>query len=89
MRAAQQGDRLAWGLAAGCLLTRPPQLGLYRLALNTSRPSVLLQAGVALLGLLSVSVIAVTWWLRNHQDLAIRLAGQSRRGPPPRVTAVS
>lgn len=89
MRAAQQGDRLAWGLAAGCLLTRPPQLGLYRLALNTSRPSVLLQAGVALLGLLSVSVIAVTWWLRNHQDLAIRHAGQSRRGPPPRLTAVS
>ena len=81
VRAAQQGDRLAWGLAGGCLLTLPLQLGLYWLVLNTSRPSVLLQGGVALLGLLSVSLIAVTLWLRNHQDLEIRHAGQSRRDP--------
>lgn len=81
VRAAQQGDRLAWGLAAGCLLTLPLQLGLYWLVLSTSRPSVLLQSGMALLGLLSVLLIAVTLWLRNHQDLAIRDAGQSRRDP--------
>ena len=81
VRAAQQGDRLAWGLAGGCLLTLPLQLGLYWLALNTSRPSVALQAAVALLGLLSASVIAVTLWLRNHQDLQIRHAGHSRRDP--------
>ncbi|MDI1338347.1 hypothetical protein [Polaromonas sp.] len=38
------GDGLAWGLAAGCLLTL--QLGLYWLALDTGRPSVLLQTGM-------------------------------------------
>ncbi|MEO8020626.1 diguanylate cyclase [Polaromonas sp.] len=81
VRATQQGDRLAWGLAAGCLLTLPMELGLYRIALNASRPSVLLQAGVALLGLLSIAVIAVVLWLRNHQDLQIRHDRRSRRDP--------
>lgn len=81
VRATQQGDRLAWGLAAGCLLTLPLQLGLYGMALNASRPSVLLQAGVALLGLLSISVIGVVLWLRNHQDLQIRHDRRSHRDP--------
>lgn len=81
VRATQQGDRLAWGLAAGCLLTLPLQLGLYRMALYASRPSLLLQSGVALLGLLSVSVIGVVLWLRNHQDLQIRHDRRSRRDP--------
>ncbi|MBA4328487.1 MAG: hypothetical protein C0428_09695 [Polaromonas sp.] len=81
VRATQQGDRLAWGLAAGCLLTLPLQWGLYWLALNTTRPSLLIQAVVALLGLLSVGAIAVTLWLRNHQDLQIRHQTHSRRDP--------
>ncbi|RYF40909.1 MAG: GGDEF domain-containing protein, partial [Comamonadaceae bacterium] len=81
VRATQQGDRLAWGLAAGCLLTLPLQCGLYWLALNTARPSLLIQTAVALLGLLSVVAIAVTLWLRNHQDLQIRHHNRSRRDP--------
>lgn len=81
VRATQQGDRLAWGLAAGCLLTLPLQWGLYWLALNTTRPSLAIQAVVALLGLLSVAAIAVTLWLRNHQDLQIRHQAHSRRDP--------
>lgn len=81
VRATQQGDRLAWGLAAGCLLTLPMELGLYRMALNPSRPPILLQAGVALLGLLSIAVIAVVLWLRNHQDLQIRHDRRSHRDP--------
>jgi GGDEF domain-containing protein len=80
-RAAQHGDRLAWGLAAGCLLTLPLQLGLYWVALNPARPALALQAGVALLGLLSTSVIAVILWLRNHQDLQIRHDRRARRDP--------
>jgi len=81
VRATQQGDRLAWGLAAGCLLTLPLQLGLYRMALYSVRPSLWLQSGVALLGLLSVSVIGVVLWLRNHQDLQIRHDRRSHRDP--------
>jgi GGDEF domain-containing protein len=80
-RAALLGDRLAWGLAAGCLLTLPLQLGLYWLALNIGRPSVALQAGVAMLGLLSVSVTAVILWMRNRQDLQIRHDRHARRDP--------
>jgi len=81
VRATQQGDRLAWGLAAGCVLTLPLQLGLYWLALNTTRPSLVIQAVVALLGLLSIAAIAVTLWLRNHQDMQIRNHSHSRRDP--------
>lgn len=81
VRATQQGDRLAWGLAVGCLLTLPLQLGLYRMALYPNRPSLLFQSGVALLGLLSVSVIGVVLWLRNHQDLQIRHDRRSHRDP--------
>ena len=46
VRATQLGDKLAWGLAVGCLFTLPAQIGLYSLALNTTRPSVALQAAV-------------------------------------------
>jgi GGDEF domain-containing protein len=81
VRATQQGDRLAWGLAAGCLLTLPLQWGLYWLALNTTRPGLAIQAAVALLGLLSITAIAVTLWLRNHQDLQIRHHARCRRDP--------
>jgi GGDEF domain-containing protein len=80
-RAALQGDRLAWGLAAGCLLTLPLQFGLYWLALNVARPSTAAQAGIAVLGLLSISVTGVILWLRNRQDLEIRLDRHARRDP--------
>ncbi len=81
VRATQHGDRLAWGLATGCLLTLPLQCGLYGLAFATARPPLLPQAAVAMLGLLSVVAIAVTLWLRNHQDLQIRHHSQARRDP--------
>ncbi len=80
-RAALQGDRLAWGMAAGCLLTLPLQIGLYWLALNITRPSAALQAGVAVLGLLSMSTTAIILWLRNRQDLQIRHDRHAKRDP--------
>jgi GGDEF domain-containing protein len=81
LRAALHGDRLAWGLAAGCLLTLPLQLGLYWLTLDSSRRAVWLQAVVALLGLLSAAVIAASLWLRNRQDQLVRNHTRSRRDP--------
>lgn len=63
------------------MLSLPLQLGLYWLTLSAARPGIWLQGGLAFLGLLGVSVIALTLWLRNHQDLQIRHSGQSRRDP--------
>jgi GGDEF domain-containing protein len=81
VRATQLGDKLAWGLALGCLLTLPAQIGLYGMALNTSRPSLLLQAGVALAALLSVIITAAMLWLRNHQTRQMKQGDVSRRDP--------
>lgn len=81
VRATQLGDRMAWGLALGCLLTLPAQIGLYGLALNTSRPPLLLQAGVALAALLSVVITAAMLWLRNHQTRQMMDGEVSRRDP--------
>jgi len=81
VRATQLGDRMAWGLALGCLLTLPAQIGLYGLALNTSRPPLLLQAGVALAALLSVVITAAMLWLRNHQTRQMMDGETSRRDP--------
>ena len=81
VRATQLGDRMAWGLALGCLLTLPAQIGLYGLALNTSRPPLLLQAGVALAALLSVLITAAMLWLRNHQIRQMMQGEVSRRDP--------
>jgi GGDEF domain-containing protein len=81
VRATQLGDRLAWGLALGCLLTLPAQIGLYGMALNPTRPPLLLQAGVALAALLSVVVTASMLWLRNHQTRQMMQGEVSRRDP--------
>lgn len=81
VRATQLGDRLAWGLALGCLLTLPAQIGLYGMALNTTRPPLLLQAGVALTALLSVVITAAMLWLRNHQTRQMMQGEVSRRDP--------
>jgi GGDEF domain-containing protein len=81
VRATQLGDRLAWGLAMGCLLTLPAQIGLYGMALNTTRPPLLLQAGVALAALLSVVITAAMLWLRNHQTRQMMQGEVSRRDP--------
>ena len=81
VRATQLGDRMAWGLALGCLLTLPAQIGLYGLALNASRPLLLLQAGVALAALLSVVITAGMLWLRNHQIRQVMHGEVSRRDP--------
>ena len=81
VRATQLGDRLAWGLALGCLLTLPAQIGLYGMALNTTRPPLLLQAGVAMAALLSVVVTAAMLWLRNHQTRQMMQGEVSRRDP--------
>ncbi len=81
VRAAQLGDRLAWGLALGCLLSLPLQIGLYSLALESSRPSVLVQVGVAMAGLVSVLVTAVVLWQRNRHTQRLNEAHLSRRDP--------
>ncbi len=81
MRAARHGDRLAWGLALACVLTLPLQIGLYWRALAIGPLSLPLQAGVALLGLVSMSLIAGLLWLRNHQSRQIRRHSRSRRDP--------
>lgn len=81
VRAARQGDRLAWGLVVGSVLTLPLQGGLYWLTWDITPLPTTLQAIVALSGLLSISLIAVTLWLRNHQDLQIRNPMRSRRDP--------
>lgn len=68
VRAAQLGDRMAWGLALGCLLSLPFQLGLYALALG-NRPPLGVQFAVALFGLVAFSVVGVMLWLRNRRHL--------------------
>ena len=66
VRAAQLGDRLAWGLGLGCLLSLPAQIGLYAMALESHRPPLGVQAAVALAALLSGLVTAFVLWRRNR-----------------------
>ena len=81
VRAAQLGDRLAWGLALGCLFSLPLQIGLYGMALESVRPPLVVQVGVALAGLVSVLVTAVVLWLRNRHTQRLSEAHLSRRDP--------
>lgn len=81
VRATQLGDKLAWGLALGCLLTLPAQIGLYSLALNATRPSVALQAAVVMAALLSLVITAAMLWLRNRQTRQMTQGDISRRDP--------
>lgn len=78
-RAAQLGDRMAWGLAAAFVLTLPLQIGMYWLALGNSRPSLWAQAAIAVAGLTSLTMTAVMVWLRNRHEQQFRDNGHSRR----------
>lgn len=81
VRATQLGDRMAWGLALGCLLTLPAQIGLYGLALSPTRFSLPLQAGVAMAALLSVVITAAMLWLRNRQTRQLKHGEASGHDP--------
>lgn len=81
VRATQLGDKLAWGLAAGCLFTLPAQIGLYSLALNASRPSITLQAAIMVAALFSLVITAGMLWLRNRQTRQLAQGDVSRRDP--------
>ncbi len=85
VRAAQLGDRLAWGLAAGCALTIPMELGLYAMVLENPRPSLAFQSGVAGVGVLSFVVMAVMLGLRNRGTRRLNQAPNSARDPVTRL----
>jgi GGDEF domain-containing protein len=78
VRAAQRGDSMAWGLAAGCLLALPAQVGLYQLALADNRPPLGWQAAVAFTALASMVLTAMMIWRRSRQ---IRHLFQKRVSP--------
>ncbi len=79
VRAAQLGDRMAWGLAAGFIITLPLQLGMYWLALGSTRPPILWQLVIAMTGLASLTVTAVMVWLRNRHEQQFQNENKSRR----------
>ena len=85
VRAAQLGDRLAWGLGLACLLSLPAQIGLYALALESNRPSLGVQVAVALVALLSGLVTALVLWQRNRQTLRLSQRHLSQRDPITRL----
>jgi len=85
VRAAQSGDKLAWGLALGCALALPAQIGLYTMALGSTRLPLLMQAGVAFIGLLSMVITARMLWLRNHHARQISADDSSQRDPITRL----
>ncbi len=67
VRAAQGGDSLAWGLAAGCLIALPAQFGLYQIALASNRPALGIQAWVAFASIVSTGLTGLMIWRRNRQ----------------------
>lgn len=79
VRAAQLGDRMAWGLAAGLLVTLPLQLGMYWLALGSTRPSLIWQVIIGLTGLASLTITAVMVWLRSRHEQRFQHESKSRR----------
>ncbi len=85
VRAAQSGDRLAWGLALGCALALPTQIGLYTMALGSTRLPLLTQSAVAFVGLLSMVITARMLWLRNHHAQQISGDDSSQRDPITRL----
>lgn len=85
VRAAQSGDKLAWGLALGCALALPAQIGLYTMALGSTRLPLLMQAGVAFIGLLSMVITARMLWLRNRHARQISADDSSQRDPITRL----
>ena len=85
VRAAQSGDKLAWGLALGCALALPAEIGLYTMALGSTATPLLMQAGVAFVGLLSMVITARMLWLRNHHARQIAGDDSSQRDPITRL----
>ena len=85
VRAAQLGDKLAWGLAAGCALTLPMELGLYTMVLESTRPSLAFQAGVAGIGVLSFVVMAAMLGLRNRLTHRLGQAPTFAKDPVTRL----
>lgn len=85
VRAAQFGDKMAWGLAAGCALTMPMELGLYAMVLESQRPSLVFQAGVAAVGVLSFVVMAVMLGQRNQHTRKLKQVPTSLRDPVTRL----
>ena len=81
VRAAQRGDSMAWGLAAGCLLALPALLGLYHIALTGSRPSLGVQAVVAFTALASMVLTGLMIWHRSRQIRHLFQRGVSERDP--------
>jgi hypothetical protein len=81
VRAAQRGDSMAWGLAAGCLLALPAQLGLYHIALASSRPSLGLQAAVAFAAIASMVLTGLMIWRRSRQIRRLYRRRVSDRDP--------
>lgn len=84
VRAAHLGDRMAWGLAVGCLLALPFQVGMYALALGNPL-SLLLQMLVALTGLVSYAVLALMMWWRNHRQISAQREVPSEIDPVTRL----
>ena len=85
VRAAQSGDKLAWGLALGCALALPTQIGLYSMALGSTRLPLLMQGAVALVALASLVITARMLWLRNHHARQIAGDDSSQRDPITRL----
>jgi GGDEF domain-containing protein len=81
VRAAQHGDSLAWGLAGGCLLALPALLGLYFIALASTRPPLGLQAAVALAALASMVLTGMMIWRRSRQIRHLFQRRVSERDP--------
>ena len=85
VRAAQQGDRLAWGMAWACAIGLPMQIGMYQLALSmtqlVSRPALPWQAAIALVCTAYFAVTGTMLWLRNRHESNIRSEQQTGRDP--------
>ena len=85
VRAALSGDKLAWGLALGCALALPAQVGLYTMALSSTHLPLWIQAGVAFIGLLSMVITALMLWLRNYHTQRISRDDATQRDPITRL----
>ncbi|MBK8073276.1 MAG: diguanylate cyclase [Ramlibacter sp.] len=72
VRATLLGDRLALGIAAGCLLMFPAVGGLYVMAMGVYDFSAALQAVFALCAVLCMAVIGSMLWQRNRQERRAR-----------------
>jgi GGDEF domain-containing protein len=72
MRAWLLGDRLALGMAAGCVLMLPPIIGLYALAMKLPGLGPVSQAALAMCAAACTCVIGVMLWQRNHHERRAR-----------------